>query len=252
MGELVELSVQEGVATLRLTAPPLNRFDTAMREALDTAASSVEADGSVRALVIWGGPKCFAAGADIEALAAMGYQEIVRWNRALQRALTRIAELPVPVVAAVDGPALGGGLELALAADHRIAGAKALVGLPEVTLGIMPGSGGTQRLRAIVGPSRAKELMMTGRRLDAEQALELGVVDEVVPADETIDRARAFAATLAAGPRFAIAAIKEAVDRQGDGLALERALIAGLFATEDKTVGMRSFLDDGPGTARFT
>ena len=250
----VELDRDGDVATLRLSAPPLNAFDTAMREALASAVSSIGADPSVRAVVLTGGERVFAAGADIQALAAMEFSDVVDWNARLQATFTAVAELTVPVVAAVDGYALGGGLELALCTDYRVASERAVVGLPEVTLGIMPGSGGTQRLTEIVGRSRAKELIMTGRRLTASQALDLGIVDEVVPAGAT-DRAAELARSLAAGPRMAIRAIKEAVDHAAGalpgGLALERSLIAGLFATPDRAAGMRSFLEDGPGRARF-
>jgi len=253
MSERVTVTREGAVATLALTAPPLNAFDTAMREALDAAVREINADEAVRAVVLAGAEKVFAAGADIESLLKMDFTAMVDWNARLQRTFTSVAQLPLPVIAAVNGYALGGGLELALCADYRIAGAKAVVGLPEVTLGIMPGAGGTQRLTEIVGRSRAKELIMTGRRLEADEALRLGIVDEVVPGS-AVGRARELAAQLADGPRFAIRAIKEAVDQVGahdTGLALERSLIAGLFATPDRTAGMRSFLADGPGRATF-
>jgi enoyl-CoA hydratase/carnithine racemase len=251
---VVRTEVADRVATVRLDAPPVNALDSAMRDALAAAVTAIEHDDGIRAVVLWGGERCFAAGADIEQLASMGYEEIVRWNRAVQRTFTRVAELPVPVVAAVAGPALGGGLELALAADFRIVGAGSRLGLPEVQLGIMPGAGGTQRLTRLVGPARAKFLMMTGRRLTGAEAVELGVADEVVE-DETVHpRALALARELAHGPRFALSAIKQAVDEAGGsaGLALERASIAGLFATEDKRRGLASFLREGPGKASFT
>jgi enoyl-CoA hydratase len=225
-----------------------------MRDDLADLARDLEADLSVRALVLWGGPTCFAAGADIDLLASMGYEEIVRWNRALQRAMTALAVLPFPVVAAVNGPALGGGCELALAADFRVAGRSARLGLPEVRLGIMPGSGGTQRMTRLLGPAVAKRLLMTGHSCRGDEARELGLVDEAVDDDVVLDRALELAQGLAAGPRFALAAIKQAVDEAVDGpggLALERALIAGLFATRDKEEGFRSFRDSGPGKARF-
>jgi enoyl-CoA hydratase/carnithine racemase len=254
MAELVSVDRQGAVATLRLDAPPLNAFDTPMRDALAAAVRDVDADPAVRAVVLTGGEEVFAAGADIEALLAMDFVDVVDWNARLQRTFTTVAELPMPVVAAINGYALGGGLELALCADYRVAGERAALGLPEVTLGIMPGSGGTQRLTEIVGRSRAKELIMTGRRVRAAEAHELGIVDEVVPGSST-DRAQEMAARLAAGPRLAMRAIKQAIDQAagaGDaGLALERSLIAGLFATPDRTTGMRSFLADGPGRARF-
>lgn len=253
MNSRVVVEVDRGVATVRLDSPPLNAFDSTMRKELAAVAFSLGDDESLRVVVLWGGPSCFAAGADINQLLSMGFEKIVHWNRAMQQTFTRFAELPVPVIAAINGFALGGGLELALCADYRIAGQGAVIGQPEVLLGIMPGSGGTQRLVALVGPSRAKELLMTGRRLSAEDAVALGLVDEVVPDQSVHERALQYARQLATGPRFAISAIKEAVDHGGGpaGLALERALIAGLFSTEDCGRGMRSFLDHGPGHAQF-
>jgi enoyl-CoA hydratase/carnithine racemase len=249
----VAVNLDSGVATIRLQGRRLNAFDTDMRKALGDVLDALELDKAVRAVVFWGGEKYFAAGADIGQLAAMGYEEIVGWNRAVQSTFTRVAELPFPVVAAINGPALGGGLELALAADFRIVGEGSRLGLPEVQLGIMPGAGGTQRLTRLVGPTRAKSWMMTGRRLSGTEALDLGLAEEVVADDQVYDRAHSFARELARGPRFALSAIKQAVDQGGgaSGLALERALIAGLFATEDKREGLRSFLADGPGKARF-
>ncbi|MQA78831.1 MAG: enoyl-CoA hydratase/isomerase family protein [Streptosporangiales bacterium] len=256
MGTRVQLVVNGGVRTVRLDHPPLNTFDTAMRRELAATAVSLADDADVRAVVLYGGERTFAAGADIRELAAMGYEEMYGWNRAIQRAIGAFADLPVPVVAAVTGHALGGGMELALTADYRVAADDAVLGQPEVRLGIMPGSGGTQRLTRLVGPARAKQILMTGRRIPAAEALRLGLVDEVVPSAEVYAAALAYASRLAVGPRFALQAIKEAVDRGGDGpletgLALERASIAGLFATADMRTGVASFLSDGPGRARF-
>ncbi|GAA3551740.1 enoyl-CoA hydratase-related protein [Amycolatopsis ultiminotia] len=250
----VELDTTDRVITVRLNAPPLNAFDTEMRRALAEAVTSIADDPDGHAVVLYGGPRCFAAGADVKQLAGFGFEEIVGWNRALQETFTRFAQLPVPVIAAITGYALGGGMELALAADFRVAATGAVLGLPEVQLGIMPGSGGTQRLARLVGPARAKELMMTGRRVPAGEAADLGIVDRI--ADDPYAAALEFARELAAGPRFAIQAVKEAVDRGldsplADGLALERSLIAGLFATGDRDVGMASFLRNGPGKATF-
>lgn len=256
MGRRVQLEAHGGVRVVRLDHPPLNTFDTEMRDELAATAGGLATDEDVRAVVLYGGERAFAAGADIARLAEMGYQEVHGWNRAMQRTLTQFAELPMPVVAAVTGYALGGGLELALCADYRIAAEEAKLGLPEVLLGIMPGSGGTQRLSRLIGPSRAKELMMTGRHVRAPEALALGLVDQVVPAADVYAKALAYATQLASGPRFALRAVKEAVDHGVDaslatGLALERTAIAGLFATADKDAGMSSFLADGPGHAQF-
>jgi enoyl-CoA hydratase/carnithine racemase len=250
----VNVTKDGGLLFVELAAPPAHTLDDRVQSALAAVVGLVERDDSVRAVALRGGDQIFSAGADVRLLEKMGYEQIVTWNRRLQRLLTSVAELPVPVVAAVTGHALGGGLELALAADYRVADRRATLGLPEVQLGIMPGSGGTQRLTEIVGRSRAKELLMTGRRLTADEALALGVVDEVAEPAESWDRAIQIARRLSTAPRFAVRALKEAVDHAGDrgGLALERALIAGLFATRDKATGLRSFLEEGrPGRARF-
>lgn len=256
MADRVQLERDEGVAVVRLAHAPLNTFDTEMRQALAATADELTDDQRVRAVVLTGGERVFAAGADIEALAAMGYEEIVGWNREMQETITRFAELTVPVIAAVNGYALGGGMELALAADYRVASSTSTLGQPEVLLGIIPGSGGTQRLPQVVGPSRAKELLMTGRHVSAQEAVTLGLVDELVESD-AYPPAREYAHRLARGPRFAIQAIKQAVDHGGEastgaGMALEHSLMAGLFATRDRQIGMSSFQTDGPGKARFT
>ncbi|WP_033288407.1 enoyl-CoA hydratase/isomerase family protein [Amycolatopsis jejuensis] len=254
MTERVHVETSGHVATVTLTHPPLNAFDTEMRRALAETAARLADSADVHAVVLYGGPRCFAAGADIKQLAGFGFEEVANWNRALQQTFTRFAELPMPVVAAITGYALGGGMELALTADHRIAAPDAVLGQPEVLLGIIPGSGGTQRMARLIGPSRTKELLMTGRRVPADEALTLGLVDRL--ADDPYAAALEYARDLAAGPRFALQAVKEAVDHGIDapiaaGLALERSLIAGLFATADRAEGMASFLRDGPGRARF-
>lgn len=254
MEAAARLSIDGPVATVRLCRPPLNTIDSRMQVQLAQCAQVLSETSAVRAVVVYGGERAFAAGADVGALQAMDYQQIVGWNRALQATFDSFARLPMPVVAAVCGYALGGGLELALCADYRIAAQDAVIGQPEVLLGVMPGSGGTQRLARLVGPSRAKHLLMTGRRVLADEALRLGLVDELVPAHEVQEAAVAYALRLAKGPRFALQAIKESVDHGLDsplqtGLALERALFAGLFATDDRERGMRSFLQDGPGRA---
>ncbi|MFF2852002.1 enoyl-CoA hydratase/isomerase family protein [Streptomyces sp. NPDC058001] len=237
----------------------MNAFDSTQRDELSACARELADAREVRAVVLHGGERLFAAGADIKALAAMGPEEARVWNRALQRTFDEVARLPMPVVAAVTGYALGGGMELALCADYRVAADDAVLGQPEVRLGIMPGSGGTQRLTRLIGPSRAKNLLMTGRRVGADEALRLGLVDEIVPKESehsVYEVALAYARRLAAGPAVALEAIKEAVDHGGDvgvpaGLALERALFAGVFGTPDAAAGMRSFVEHGPGRARF-
>lgn len=253
----IRLDTDGPVVTVRLDNPPMNAFDDRQRDELAARTRELADARGVRAVVLHGGERIFAAGADIKALSAMGPEEIRGWNRALQRTFEEIARLPMPVVAAVTGYALGGGMELALAADYRVAADNAILGQPEVHLGIMPGSGGTQRLVRLIGPSRAKNLLMTGRRVGAEEALRLGLVDEVVPADAVLDTALAYARRLAEGPPAALEAIKEAVDYGADaslsaGLALERSLFTGVFGTQDASHGIQSFLEHGPGKARFT
>ncbi|WP_078973485.1 enoyl-CoA hydratase/isomerase family protein [Streptomyces sp. MMG1533] len=252
----IRLDTDGPVVTVRIDHPPMNAFDSAQRAELAACVRDLADARDVRAVVLYGGERLFAAGADIKALAAMGPEEVRGWNRALQRTFEEVARLPMPVVAAVTGYALGGGMELALAADHRIAADDAVLGQPEVQLGIMPGSGGTQRLVRLIGPSRAKNLLMTGRRVGAEEALRLGLVDEVVPAGTVHESALRYARRLAEGPAAALEAIKEAVDHGADigtdaGLALERALFTGVFGTRDAATGIRSFIDEGPGKARF-
>src|SRR5882757_2181936 len=232
----VHLEVAEGVGTIRLDRPPMNALDIATQDRLKELAEEAARRDDVRAVVIYGGEKVFAAGADIKEMQAMDHAAMVVRSGALQESFTAVARIPKPVVAAVNGYALGGGCELALCADYRIAGENAKLGQPEILLGLIPGAGGTQRLSRLIGPSRAKDLIFTGRMVTAAEALSLGLVDQVVPAAEVYARARAWAGRLARGPAHALRAAKEAVDAGlgvdlDTGLALERTLFAGLFAT---------------------
>ena len=257
MGELVRLEVEDGVATLRLDRPKMNAIDGALRAELRAAAVEARDRDDVRAVVLYGGERVFAAGADIKEMSTMSYAEMTSWGTQLQEALTVVARLPKPVVAAVTGYALGGGFELALTADFRVLGERAKVGVPEITLGVIPGAGGTQRLTRLVGPAKAKDLVFTGRHVAADEALALGIADRVVPDAGVYETAREMAAQFAEGPAVALRAAKQAID---DGLELdldaalrlESALFAGLFATEDQRTGMTSFLEQGPGKARFS
>ncbi len=256
MGEFVRLEVEDGVATLRLDRPKMNALDVQMQEEIRAAAQEAATRVDVRSVVVYGGERVFAAGADIKEMAAMSYTDMVDRSTALQSSLTAVARIPKPVVAAVTGYALGGGLELALCADVRVCAEDAKVGQPEILLGIIPGAGGTQRLARLVGPSRAKDIVFTGRFVGAAEALSTGLVDKVVPAREVYDVARAWAAQFAAGPAYALRAAKEAIDRGLEvdletGLEIERQQFAALFATEDRSRGMASFVEHGPGKAEF-
>ncbi|MFE9423821.1 enoyl-CoA hydratase/isomerase family protein [Kitasatospora sp. NPDC006697] len=256
MTRFVTLEVADGVGTIRLDRPKMNALDVAMQDQLREVADEAAARAEVRAVVVYGGERVFAAGADIKEMQAMSYTDMVARGGALQDAFTAVARIPKPVVAAITGYALGGGCELALCADVRIAADNAKLGQPEIMLGLIPGAGGTQRLPRLVGPSKAKDLIFTGRMVDAEEALRIGLVDQVVPAEEVYPTALAWAGRLAAGPAWALRAAKEAIDRglESDldtGLAIERAHFAGLFATEDRETGMRSFVEEGPGKAKF-
>ena len=254
--QFVRLEVEDGVGTLRLDRPPVNAMNAAMQDQLREVAVEAAGRDDVRAVVIYGGPRSFAAGADIKEMAAMSHADMARRAGPLQAAFAAVATIPKPVVAAITGYALGGGCELALTADVRICADDAKIGQPEILLGVIPGAGGTQRLARLIGPSRAKDLIFTGRTLDAYDALRMGLVNRVVPADDLLPTARAWAAQFATGPARALAAAKQAIDVGLDGslaagLELERGLFAGLFATEDREIGMRSFMESGPGKAQF-
>ncbi|MEB8339292.1 enoyl-CoA hydratase/isomerase family protein [Streptomyces endophyticus] len=252
----VHLEVADGVGTIRLDRPPMNALDVAVQDRIKELAEEATARDDVRAVVVRGSEKVFAAGADIKEMREMDHAAMVARSRGLQDSFTAVARIPKPVVAAVTGYALGGGCELALCADFRIAADNAKLGQPEILLGLIPGAGGTQRLSRLVGPSKAKDLIFTGRQVRAEEALSLGLVDRVVPAAEVFDAANAWAGQLAKGPAIALRAAKESIDTGLEtdldtGLAIERNWFAGLFATQDRETGMRSFVEEGPGKAKF-
>jgi enoyl-CoA hydratase/carnithine racemase len=246
-----------GVAVIRLNRPPMNALNTQLQEELRDAAGEVTRDAAVRAVVIFGGEKVFAAGADVKEFATMDHAQMSRDAERLSDSFSALARVPKPVIAAVTGYALGGGCELALTADFRISAHNARWGQPEILLGIIPGGGGTQRLPRLIGPAKAKDLIYTGRMIDAEEALAIGLVDAVVAADEVYSSALAMAAKFAKGPALALAAAKAAIDggldgALGAGLRLESHLFTSLFATADRTIGMTSFIESGPGKAVFT
>ncbi len=258
MAELVTLEVDDetSVAVLELQRPPMNPISTAVAEEVFDVVDGLVRDGSCRALVVWGGPDMFAAGADVKEFPDWGPEEAMAASVKLHRANGAIAGAAFPSIAAIAGYALGGGFELALACDFRMAAGAARVGFPEVLLGLLPGAGGTQRLARIVGPTRAKDLVFSGRMVAMEEAANLGIVDRVLDdGDDLLAAATGWATTLAAGPA-ALALAKRAIDEGSElplheGLALERELFSAAFGTEDKAIGVRSFLDEGPGRATF-
>ena len=257
MGEFVNLETDGGIGTIRLNRPPVNALNDQVTAEIAEAARAAASSDEVRAVVIYGGEKAFAGGADIKVMAEAGYDEMALRSGRLHEAMTAVATVPKPVVAAITGYALGGGLELALAADFRIAGEGARVGQPEIQLGIIPGAGGTQRLARLVGPARAKDLIFTGRMVKAAEAHAIGLVDQVVPDAEVYQAAVGMMKRYASGPALALRAAKQAIDSGlgvdlATGLEIERVQFAALFGTEDQRAGMRSFLENGPGKATFT
>jgi enoyl-CoA hydratase/carnithine racemase len=256
-GELTRVELEGGVATLRLDRPPVNALNLAMQEEILAAARWLARSAGTRAVVIYGGPRMFAAGADIKEMAAMSYQDMADASHLLQESFNAVAALPMPVVAAVTGFALGGGCELALCADLRVVGERAKLGQPEVLLGVIPGLGGSQRLPRLIGPSRAKDMILTGRHVAAEEALAFGLADRVVADDTVYDEALALAGQFAAGAPLALAAAKRAVNQGlevdiATGCQIERLEFSGLFATDDRRIGMETFLAEGAGKAAFT
>ena len=257
MGEFVRLEVDGGVGTIRLDRPPMNALNRQVQAEIRAAATEATERADVRAVIVYGGQKVFAAGADIKEMAEMSYVDMAERAGPLSASLSAVAEIPKPTVAAITGYALGGGLELALCCDRRVAGDNAKVGQPEILLGIIPGAGGTQRLARLVGPSKAKDIVYTGRFVDANEAREIGLVDEVVAPDDVYAAARRWAEQFSGAAGRALAAAKTAIDGglDGDlasGLRLESQVFAALFATEDQQTGMRSFIENGPGKATFS
>ena len=245
----------ERLAVLRVDRPPVNAFDQRMWDRFDAVTASLHGDTLYRAVVLTGGQRHFAAGADVKEMLGLDPGRFGARNRVLQGAFHALATAPQVTIAAVSGYALGGGCELALAADFRFAGRSAVFGLPEITLGIMPGSGGTQRLPRIVGPRRAKEMILSGRTVAADEALAIGLADRVTEDAGLLEVAVEAGLRYARGPlalRYAKRAVDAALDMPvEDGLALEADLITRCFASEDGQHGLRSFVDQGPRKATF-
>ena len=256
MSEFARLEVADGVGTIRLDRPKMNAISLQVQADLREAATELTERDDVRAVVLWGGERVFAAGNDVKEMADLSYADMVKVAASATSATTAIARIPKPVVAAVNGYALGGGCELALAADFRFAAEDAVLGQPEVLLGIIPGAGGTQRLTRLVGTAKAKDIIFTGRFVKAEEALRIGLVDRLVPADQVLEESVAYAAQFSGAAALAIRAAKECIDRGSEvdldtGLEIERQQFAAIFATEDRTRGITSFVENGPGKATF-
>jgi len=249
MSDTVDLTFDGDVATLTIDRP--DRLNALNEEALDDVDAALdEARGDARALVITGaGDTAFVAGADIARMSEMGVAEAEAYCRRGHAVMNAVEEFPAPVIAAINGYAFGGGCELALACDFRVASERAVIGQTEIDLGIVPGWGGTQRLVRAVGDETARRLVMFGERIDASDAYDEGLVGEVVAHDDLLDHAHEMAAELAEKPQFAMAAAKEAINQahemgQREGLDFERRTWSSLFATADKNEGMDAFLND--------
>jgi len=257
MGDFVRITTEAGIATIRLQRPPMNALNGQVQDEIGAAAAQAGADPDVRAVILYGGEKAFAAGADVKEMAEASHARIMEYGAGIENAFKAVARIPKPVIAAITGYALGGGLELALCADFRVLGERAKVGQPEILLGIIPGAGGTQRLPRLIGPARAKDLVYSGRVADAAEALRIGLADQVVPDADVYAAARLLAERYSRAAALALRAAKQAIDEGLEldldaGLEIERLHFTGLFGTEDQAAGMRSFLEKGPGKATFT
>ena len=245
--DLVGLEVVHGVGVIRVDRPKLNALNAAIQVRIAELADECGRRADVAAVVLTGGERVFAAGADIKEMQGLSYAEMVEHSHVLQRSFAAVARIPKPVAAAINGYALGGGCELALCADVRIAADDATLGQPEIKLGIIPGAGGTQRLPRAISKAKAMDLVLTARMMDAAEAERAGLVSRVVPAADLLDVALAAAETICefSGPSVTMA--KECVNRAyesplAEGILYERRAFHSLFATEDQKEGMDAFL----------
>jgi enoyl-CoA hydratase len=244
------LEMKEGVALLTVNRPDsLNALNAEVLSELECAFSYIQERNEIKALVVTGaGEKAFVAGADIKEMAAMDARQGHDFAMKGQRVMQALQKMPKPVIAAVNGYALGGGLELALACDFIYASDKAKVGFPEVTLGIMPGFGGTQNLSRLIGPGRAKEIIFTGRMISAEKAAQWGLVNEVFASQDLVPKALETAAAISKTGTIGVSYAKDAIVNglnmsKEDGFRYEASLFAVLFATKDQTEGMAAFVE---------
>lgn len=246
----IEVTSEGGIATVMLNRPErYNALGARIVGELGEALEQIESSGEVRAMVLTGaGDKAFCSGVDLKERAAMDADERWTHNRALNAFAERLARLQVPTIAALNGLAFGGGLEITLACDFRLAAEGARFALPEVGIGIVPGAGGTQRLPRLIGPTKAKELILTGKRVDADAALEMGLVGQVVPSDSLMEAATALAREIAANSPLALAYAKAAVDLASEttieqGLRYETAAIRATLSSEDYKIGLAAFAE---------
>lgn len=254
--QYVHVEVDAGIATIRIDRPKMNPLSIAVQDQIGAAARLVSADDEVAAVIVYGGEAAFAAGADIKEMVRMTYTDMVDRAPVIQECFAAVAKIPKPTIAAVSGFALGAGCELALCCDFRISSKEARWGQPEILLGVVPGAGGSQRLPRLIGTSKAKDLIFSGRMIDADEALQIGLVDQVVEPGQVHDRAKERMARYVHGPAYALRAAKESIDRGietdlDSGLAIEAMQFAGVFATADRGIGMASFIENGPGKAEF-
>jgi enoyl-CoA hydratase len=252
MGELLATERRDdGVEVVTLQRPPMNALSAELLAELAGIADGLTKDPDLKAVVVTGSDRVFAAGADIgQLMGDSGLLPNFRW------AFDALAAVPRPVIAAISGYALGGGLELALACDLRVASETARLGVPEIDLGLFPAAGGTQRLPRLIGPARTKELIWSGRHVRPDEALAMGLVDKVVPVGTHLEAALEWAGRLARGAVVAMGLAKRAIDGGLDGplaagLDLEAEMAAEVFRTEDAATGVKSFLEHGPGKATF-
>lgn len=249
MSEAVKVQIENYVATITIDRPPVNPLNTAVFQTLSNVMDEMDANDDVRVVVITGGgDKAFIAGADITEMADLDIVGINKMNKVSRTLFTKIEQCTKPVIAAINGLALGGGLELALACDLRISSEKAKFAFPETGLGIIPGGGGTQRLQKMVGLGVAKELVLLGDMINAERAHALHIVNEVVEHDKVMERSLELAQKLAKMPPVAIQMAKLALNTGSDtdvtsGLIVEAACFGNAFATEDRKEGLTAFLE---------
>lgn len=247
--EAIQLIKENGVATITLNRPPMNPLNSQVFRELTRAADELAEDSSVKAVIITGaGSKAFAAGADITEMANLSPVGVYSFSQTSKIAFEKIENLGKPVIAAINGLALGGGSELALCCDFRLASDNAKFGQPEINLGIIPGAGGTQRLPRLIGAARAKELILLGEMIDAATAEKIGLVNRVVPADSLLEEAKKLAVKLASKPAVAMKMAKSAINT-GANLDISSALILEVqsfvtaFASEDRKEGIGAFME---------